>query len=64
MIAGVPLIGFALAADQFENMLKVPERGFGIIFSRDDFTTEALLAAVADIWSNSSFARCVLTRPG
>ena len=50
----MPLIGFALAGDQFDNLLKARERGFGIIFTRDEFTADVLLAAVQEVWSNPS----------
>ena len=58
---GVPVIGFPLFGDQFENLLRVQERGFGIIVNRDLFTAESLAAAVREIFQNPSFVKHALS---
>jgi 2-hydroxyacylsphingosine 1-beta-galactosyltransferase len=52
---GVPMVGFPLFADQFENLIRVRDRGFGVIVDRDDFSPETLSAAVTDVFTSSKY---------
>jgi hypothetical protein len=52
---GVPLVGFPLFGDQFENLIRAKERGFAIIVDRDHFNPEALRDAVDEVVKNPSY---------
>jgi glucuronosyltransferase len=52
---GVPLIGFPLFADQFDNLVRVQERGYGVIMDRDTFSPEVLAESVQHVLTTPSF---------
>jgi len=49
---GIPVVGFPLFGDQFENLIRVRERGYGIILDRDEFSPESLASSIHEVVHN------------
>ena len=55
LIAGVPIIGFPIFADQPHNAGKVVRKGFGLKLSLRSFSVEELVLSIKEVTTNSSF---------
>ena len=55
VLAGVPIIGFPIYADQPQTAAKLVSKGFGLQLNLRSFTVEELVTTIEEITTNSSY---------
>ena len=55
LIAGVPMIGFPIFADQPHNAGKIVTKGFGLKLDLKSFTVQELVSAIEEVTTNPSY---------
>ena len=55
MLAGVPMLGFPIFADQLQNAGKLVRKGFGVRLDLRSFKVEELVSAINEVVTNRSY---------
>jgi glucuronosyltransferase len=54
---GVPILGIPLYGTNFQNLMKVQNKGLGQILDKNDITETALFSSIRNILENPKFER-------